>query len=78
MRILHSLGSTRLLAEVMSHSCVLASFPGPCPASRRLQYGKAGEYCKRREAGQGPGNEASCVSQSTLDLPGREPGMLRQ
>ena len=30
----------------------LASFPGPRPASRRLQ------YCKRREAGRGPWNEA--------------------
>ena len=31
----------------------IASFPGPRPASRRLQYGK------RREAGRGPGNEAT-------------------
>ena len=24
-------------------SDIIALFPGPCPASRRLQYGKAGE-----------------------------------
>ena len=33
----------------------VASFPGPRPASRRLQYGK------RREAGRGPGNEADVL-----------------
>ena len=35
-------------------SVSIASFPGPCPASRRLQY-----VCKRRKAGRGPGNEAT-------------------
>ena len=37
----------------------LALFQGPCPASRRLQDGKALPHCTRREAGQGPGNEAN-------------------
>ena len=45
---------------MLCYYIVLASFPGPRPASCRLQYGKA--YCKQREAGQGPGNEASIVS----------------
>ena len=38
------------------HSIQVASFPGPRPASRRLQYG----HCKRRKAG--PGNEATKIS----------------
>ena len=40
-------------AKFIFHGKHVASFPGPSPASRRLQYGK------RREAGLGPGNEAS-------------------
>ena len=32
---------------------LLALLPGPCPASRRLQ------YCKQREAGWGPGSKAN-------------------
>ena len=40
---------------VIEYICILASFPGPRPASCRLQYGK------RREAGRGPGNEAICM-----------------
>ena len=35
------------------YSVLLASFPVPRPAFRRLQ------YCKQRKAGRGPGNEAS-------------------
>jgi len=31
-----------------SHHALLASFPGPCPASRCLQQA----YCKRRKAGE--------------------------
>ena len=44
-----------LLVQTQSINCGfrLASFPGPRPASRRLP------YCKRLEAGRGPGNEAS-------------------
>ena len=52
-----------LLRSRVSHVTqlvLLASFPGPRPASRRLQYG----YCKRREAGCGPGNEAIVLSHS--------------
>ena len=44
----------------------IASFPGPRPASRRLQYGSTEillGHCKRREAGRGPGNEASMEMQ---------------
>ena len=32
----------------LPHAFDIASFPGPCPAFHRLQYGK------RREAGRGP------------------------
>ena len=39
-------------SNTVFHMYMLASFPGPRPASRRLQYGK------QREAGRGPGNEA--------------------
>ena len=38
---------------------ILASFPGPHPASYCLQYDK------RREAGEGPGNEANFTLQPT-------------
>ena len=50
---LHGHETSRSLATSIADSEKLASFPGPRPASRRLQYGK------RREAGRGPGNEAS-------------------
>ena len=43
------------------YCCTLTSFPGPHPASHCLQYDKALPYCKQREAGRGPGNEASCT-----------------
>ena len=40
-------------------STTLASFPGPCPASCHLQSSPTSPYCKRWEAGRGPGNEAT-------------------
>ena len=40
---------------INQNTILLASFPGPHPASRCLQYGK------RRKAGQGPGNEATIL-----------------
>ena len=36
--------------------CYVALFPGPCPKP----------YCKRQEAGWGPGNKASCYVNSLL------------
>ena len=57
-RNVHGLGSIYTFGGVF-----IASFPGPCPASHRFQYGKAGEglvhFLTRQEAGRGPGNEAS-------------------
>ena len=51
---------------VRSRTATIASFPGPRPASRRLQ------YCKRREAGRGPGNEATATIHLRCDLISRK------
>ena len=45
--------SKSLCYTCLPYAFDIASFQGPRPASRRLQYGK------RREAGRGPGNEAT-------------------
>ena len=42
---------------------IVASFPGPRPALRRLQNRT---YCKRREAGRGPGNKAMMIVQLAI------------
>ena len=68
----------------VQYSIILVSFPGPRPASRRLQYGKAGEasiilpYCKRREAGRGPGNEANIICFTTSMLRGYSATQLKR
>ena len=68
--------SNHLTMGVTRATEVVASFPGPCPASCCLQYGKAGvthvrkctrpssalPYCNWRKAGRGPGNEATEVA----------------
>ena len=53
-------------ANCVPYTC--SALPGPCPASRRLQHG----YCKRREAGLGPGKEAN--SACCERLPEQEAG----
>ena len=49
---------------------MVASFPGPRPASRCLQYGEVGEDCKRQKAEEGPGNEARVVEGSWEGIAG--------
>ena len=60
---------SRTIHNSLLQSNNVASFPGPCPASRHLQYGiKSGRgliasprpaFCKRWIAGRGPGDEAT-------------------
>ena len=53
---------------IQFRACIneLASFPGPCPASRRLQYDK------RRESGWGSGNKAIIEPVSTSPFTKRQ------
>ena len=50
-------------AAIANCTIIIALFPGPRPASRRLQYVR---FCKRRKAGRGPGNEATIIMLSAF------------
>ena len=50
--------ATRVYQHLSVWRTIIASFPGPRPASPLL----AVLYCKRREAGRGPGNEARTIT----------------
>ena len=65
--VLHSIACTweQCLGRRLS-GFALASYPVPRPAFRRLQYGKAGAYCKRQKAGHGTGNEARFAQHQVL------------